>query len=35
MPDRIARAGDVWADLRKRKRSLKGPILKLRRLIES
>jgi bifunctional non-homologous end joining protein LigD len=35
MADRIAQAGDVWADLRKRKRSLKGPIQKLRRLIDS
>jgi bifunctional non-homologous end joining protein LigD len=32
MPDRIAEVGDLWADLSKRKRSLKGPIQKLRRL---
>ena len=34
MPDRIAAVGDVWADLKKRKRSLKGPIQKLRRLLK-
>ena len=34
MPARIAKAGDVWADLKKRRRSLKGPIEKLRRLID-
>ncbi len=31
MPDRLAKVGDVWADLRRRGRSLKGPIDKLRR----
>ena len=35
MRDRIDDAGDVWADLRKRKRSLKSPIQKLRRLLDS
>ncbi len=35
MPDRVAQAGDVWADLRKRRRSLKGPIQKLRRLLDA
>lgn len=35
MADRIAEAGDVWADLKKRKRSLKGPMQKLRRLLDS
>jgi bifunctional non-homologous end joining protein LigD len=32
MPDRIARVGDLWADLRRRGRSLKRPTEKLRRL---
>jgi bifunctional non-homologous end joining protein LigD len=32
MPERIARMGDVWADLRRRRRSLSRPIEKLRRL---
>jgi bifunctional non-homologous end joining protein LigD len=32
MPDRVARHGDVWADLNRRKRSLKRPIEALRRL---
>jgi hypothetical protein len=31
MPDRIASVGDVWADLRRRGRSLKRPMDKLRR----
>lgn len=35
MADRMAKAGDVWSDLRKRKRSLKGPIQKLQRLLKS
>jgi bifunctional non-homologous end joining protein LigD len=34
MPDRVAKTGDLWADMRKRKRSLKGPITKLRRLLK-
>jgi bifunctional non-homologous end joining protein LigD len=34
MPDRIARVGDLWADMRRRKRSLKGALDKLRRLAE-
>lgn len=33
MPERVAAAGDLWSDMRKRKRSLKGPIQKLRRLL--
>jgi bifunctional non-homologous end joining protein LigD len=32
MPARVARVGDVWADLRRRGRSLAGPSEKLRRL---
>jgi bifunctional non-homologous end joining protein LigD len=32
MPERVAKVGDVWADMRKRGRSLKRPIEKLRRL---
>ena len=32
MPDRIAKVGDLWADLRKRGRSLKQPMEKLKRL---
>ena len=35
MQDRVAKVGDVWADLRKRKRPLKGPIQKLRRLLDA
>jgi bifunctional non-homologous end joining protein LigD len=33
MPDRMAAVGDLWADLRRQGRSLKGPIEKLRRLL--
>jgi bifunctional non-homologous end joining protein LigD len=32
MPDRIAKVGDVWADMRRRGRSLKRPLEKLRKL---
>ena len=32
MPDRVAALGDVWADIRRRGRSLKQPMEKLRRL---
>jgi bifunctional non-homologous end joining protein LigD len=32
MPERIAAVGDVWAELRRRGRSLKAPLAKLRRL---
>ena len=32
MPERIAAVGDVWADMRRRGRSLKGPMEKLRRM---
>jgi bifunctional non-homologous end joining protein LigD len=35
MPERIAAVGDVWADMRRRGRSLKGPTEKLRALSES
>jgi bifunctional non-homologous end joining protein LigD len=35
MPDRIASVGDLWADMRRRGRSLKRPMEKLRRLIGS
>jgi bifunctional non-homologous end joining protein LigD len=31
MPDRIAKAGDLWSDLRRRGRSLKGPMERLKR----
>jgi bifunctional non-homologous end joining protein LigD len=34
MPDRVAKVGDVWADIRRRGRSLKQPMEKLRRLTE-
>jgi len=34
MPDRIEKVGDLWADMRKRGRSLKQPMEKLRRLME-
>ena len=33
MPDRVAKLGDLWADMRKRGRSLKQPSEKLRRLM--
>jgi bifunctional non-homologous end joining protein LigD len=32
MPERIAKIGDVWADMRRRARSLKRPLEKLRQL---
>ena len=32
MPDRIARVGDLWGDMRRRGRSLKRPMERLRRL---
>ena len=35
MSDRIAKVGDLWADLRRRGRSLTQPTEKVRRLIES
>jgi bifunctional non-homologous end joining protein LigD len=35
MADRIATAGDVWADMRRRGRSLTRPIEKVRRLLET
>jgi hypothetical protein len=35
MPERIEKVGDLWADLKRRGRSLKAPIEKLRRLRES
>ena len=34
MPDRVARIGDLWTDMRRGGRSLKRPIEKLRRLLE-
>ena len=34
MPERIAKVGDVWADMRRRGRSLKRPMEKLRRLVQ-
>jgi hypothetical protein len=33
MPDRIEKVGDLWTDMRKRGRSLKQPMEKLRRLL--
>ena len=33
VPDRVAKVGDVWADMRRRGRSLKRPIEKLRPLL--
>ena len=33
MPKRVAKVGDLWADMRKRGRSLKQPVEKLRRLM--
>jgi bifunctional non-homologous end joining protein LigD len=30
MPDRVARVGDLWADMRRRGRSLKGPLARLK-----
>ena len=35
MADRVSAAGDVWSDLYKRRRSLRGPIEKLRRLAKA
>ena len=35
MPARIKKVGDVWADLRKRRRSLRQPIERLRKLLSS
>ena len=35
MPARIAKVGDLWADMRKRGRSLKQPMEKLRKLSAS
>jgi bifunctional non-homologous end joining protein LigD len=35
MPDRVARIGDVWGDMRRRGRSLKAPMEKLRRLLDT
>ena len=32
MADRVKKVGDVWADLKKRRRSLRGPIAKLNKL---
>ena len=32
MPERIAKVGDLWVDMRRRSRSLKGPMEKLRRM---
>jgi bifunctional non-homologous end joining protein LigD len=34
MPDRIEKVGDLWADMRRRAKSLKAPVEKLRRLVE-
>jgi bifunctional non-homologous end joining protein LigD len=32
MSDRVAKVGDLWSDMRKRKRSLRTPIERLRKL---
>ena len=32
MPERLARVGDLWADVRRKGRSLKGPMRRLRDL---
>jgi hypothetical protein len=32
MPDRIAKMGDLWADMRRRQRSLKRPAELLRKM---
>jgi bifunctional non-homologous end joining protein LigD len=32
MPERVAKVGDLWADLKRRGRSLKGAIEKLKKL---
>jgi bifunctional non-homologous end joining protein LigD len=34
MPDRVAKVGDLWADMRRRGQSLKRPMEKLRRLMD-
>ena len=34
MPDRVAKLGDLWADMRRRGRSLRRPVEKLRCLLE-
>jgi bifunctional non-homologous end joining protein LigD len=34
MPDRITKVGDVWADMRRRGRSLNRPLEKLRQLVD-
>jgi bifunctional non-homologous end joining protein LigD len=35
MPERVAEAGDLWADMRRHRRSLRGPVQKMRRLTRS
>jgi bifunctional non-homologous end joining protein LigD len=32
MPDRVANVGDLWADMRRHGRALRGPIERLRRM---
>jgi bifunctional non-homologous end joining protein LigD len=34
IPDRVARAGDLWSNMRRRGRSLKRPIERLRGLVQ-
>jgi bifunctional non-homologous end joining protein LigD len=34
MPERVKKAGDVWAGMRRRARSLKGPLERLSRLVQ-
>jgi hypothetical protein len=33
MPNRLAEVGDLWSDMRRRGRSLKQPLVKLRQLM--
>jgi bifunctional non-homologous end joining protein LigD len=35
MATRVAEVGDLWADMRRRRRSLRAPIAKLRRLVDA
>jgi bifunctional non-homologous end joining protein LigD len=35
MPERVEKAGDLWADMLRRRRSLKGPIAKLKAMASS
>jgi hypothetical protein len=35
MADRIAKVGDLWAEMRKNKRSLRRPMERLKKLVSS